>query len=113
MAYDLNLADRIRAVLLKKGVRFKEKQMFGGVAYMVKEKMCIGIVKNDLMARIDPEVESVAVQKKGARPMDFSGRPMKGYLYVDPSGVDSNKDLQYWIDLCLAFNPKAKASKKK
>lgn len=113
MAYDLALADRIRKSLLDKGVRFKEKEMFGGVAFMVKEKMCIGIVKNDLMARIDPETYNDAIRKKGARPMDFAGRPMKGYVYIDPRGIDTSKDLKYWIELCLEFNPKAKSSKKK
>ena len=113
MAYDLNLADRIRKVLVDKSVRFKEKEMFGGVVFMVKDKMCVGIVKNDLMARIDPEIESEALKKKGARQMDFASRPMKGYIYVNPAGVDAAKDLRYWIDLCLEFNPKAKSSKKK
>ena len=113
MAYDLHLADRIRAELNARGVKFKAKEMFGGIAYMVKDKMCVGIVKNDLMARIDPEIFDVAVKKPGTRPMDFSGRPMKGYVYVNPKGVDAAKDLKYWIGLCLDFNPKAKSSKKK
>ncbi|MBI2427580.1 MAG: TfoX/Sxy family protein [Ignavibacteriales bacterium] len=113
MAYDLNLADRIRKMLLDKSVKFKEKEMFGGVAFMVNNKICVGIIKNDLMARIDPEVATAALKKKGARPMDFAGRPMKGYIYVNPAGVDAAKDLKYWIDLCLEFNPKAKSSKKK
>ena len=113
MAYDLNLADRIRTTLEGRGVKYKEKEMFGGIAFMVKDKMCVGIVKNDLMARIDPEIHATVVKKPGARTMDFSGRPMNGYIYVNPKGVDTAKDLRYWIDLCLAFNPKAKSSKKK
>lgn len=113
MAYDLNLADRIRKVLNGTGIRYKEKEMFGGIAFMVRDKMCIGIIKNDLMARIDPEINSSALKKKGARPMEFTGRPMKGYLYIAPEGVDSQKDLTYWINQCLEFNPKAKSGKKK
>jgi len=113
MAYDLHLADRIRNALNDKNVKYKEKEMFGGIAFMVKDKMCVGIIKNNLMARIAPEIEKEALKKNGARPMDFAGRPMKGYLYVSPNGIDSAKDLKYWIDLCLQFNPKAKASKKK
>lgn len=113
MAYDLHLADRIRALLERADVPFKEKEMFGGVAFMVKNKMCVGIVKNDLMARIDPDIAPSALTKKGARPMDFAGRPMKGFVYVNPEGVDAAKDLKYWVDLCLEFNPKAKSSKKK
>lgn len=113
MAYDLHLADRIRKVLNGQSVRYKEKEMFGGIAFMVKEKMCVGIVKNELMARIDPEIYDDAIKKKGARPMDFAGRPMKGFVYISPRGIDSAKDLKYWITLCLEFNPKAKASRKK
>ncbi len=113
MAYDLHLADRIRRALDIRSVHYEEKKMFGGIAFMVKEKMCVGIVKNDLMARIDPEIFDSAVKKKGARPMDFSGRPMKGFVYVSPRGVETSKDLKYWIDLCLQFNPKAVSSKKK
>ena len=113
MAYDQHLADRIRKVLDGAGVKYKEKEMFGGIAFMVKEKMCVGIVKNDLMARIDPDIYDTVVKKKGARPMDFAGRPMKGFVYVSPAGIDSAKDLKYWINLCLEFNPKAKSSKKK
>lgn len=112
MAYDFHLADRIRTVLKKSGIPFKEKQMFGGIAFMVKGKMCVGIIKNDLMARIDPEIAGEAMKKKGARPMDFAGRPMKGYVYVSPEGVDSSRDLTSWVKLCLDFNPKAKSSKK-
>jgi TfoX/Sxy family transcriptional regulator of competence genes len=113
MAYDQHLADRIRTDLETRGVKYKEKEMFGGIAFMVKEKMCVGIVKNDLMARIDPEIFDAVVRKPGARPMDFSGRPMKGYVYVEPKGIDTAKDLRYWVGLCLDFNPKAKSSKKK
>ena len=113
MAYDLHLADRIRKVLDGQSVKYKEKEMFGGIAFMVKEKMCAGIVKNDLMARIDPGIAGEALKKNGARPMDFAGRPMKGYVYVSPNGVESAIELKYWIGLCLEFNPKAKSSKKK
>ncbi len=80
---------------------------------MVNDKMAIGIIKNQLMARIDPEIENEALKKKGARPMDFTGKPMKGYLYVSPEAIDQETDLAYWVALTLAFNPKAKSSKKK
>ncbi len=80
---------------------------------MVDEKMCIGVVKDSLMARIDPEKYNEALSKKGCREMDFTGRSMKGFVFVGPEGVDLEEDLGYWTDLCLEFNPKAKASKKK
>jgi TfoX/Sxy family transcriptional regulator of competence genes len=113
MAYDQLLADRIGRVFSAKKVKFKEKEMFGGIALMVKDKMCAGIIKNDLMARIDPEIYADALKKKGARPMDFAGRPMKGFVYVAPEAIDSAQELSYWIGLCLDYNPRAKSSKNK
>lgn len=113
MAYDEFLAERIRSGLRRKRKSFEEKKMMGGLCFMVNEKMCVGIVKNTFMGRIDPESKAAALKKKGCREMDFTGRPMKGFVFVDPVGIDLDADLDYWINLCLAFNPKAKASKKK
>ena len=79
---------------------------------MVKGKMCVGVIKDDMMCRIDPEVEAKALEKHGCRPMDFAGRPMKGYLYVSEEGRKTKKEFEYWVNLCLDFNSKAKASKK-
>jgi TfoX/Sxy family transcriptional regulator of competence genes len=112
MAYNQKLTDRIRQSLIKtKNV--KEKEMMGGLTFMVNEKMCIGIIKDEMMCRIDPDQQEEALSKKGCRIMDFTGRPMKGYVMVDDSGMRSMKDFDYWIGLCLAFNKKAKSSKKK
>lgn len=111
MAYDELLADKIRLELDKKKVAYEEKKMFGGLCFMVDDKMCVGIIKDEMMARIDPEVEEEALTKRGARPMDFTGRPMRGYLNIEQEGLD--EDMEYWIDLCLDFNPRAKSSKKK
>ena len=80
---------------------------------MVDDKMCIGIVKNELMARIDPEIYQEALSKKGCKEMNFTGRPMKGFVFVEPEGIDMDKDLEYWTKHCLDFNPKATSSKKK
>ena len=80
---------------------------------MVDDKMCVGIVKDVLMARIDPDIHEEALTKKGCRDMDFTGKPMKGFVFVDPEAVDLDSDLDYWIGLCLDFNPRAKSSKKK
>ncbi len=104
MAYDENLADRIRMNLHEKGVNFQEKKMMGGLTFMVQDKMCVGIVKNDLMARIGKENDEMALRKPGCRVMDFTGKPMKGYVFVDPSAVDMDSELDYWICLCLDFN---------
>jgi len=113
MAYDELLADRIRNILSDKKVDSREMKMMGGLCFMVDEKMCIGIVKNNLMARIGVDAYEKALSKKGVQPMDFTGRPMKGYVFIDPIGVDMDKDLDYWIQKCLDFNPQAVASKKK
>ena len=113
MAYSEYLADRIRNALRLRHVSFSEKKMMGGLAFMVDEKMCVGIVNEDLMARIGPELEEENRSRLGVRPMDFTGRPMKGYVFVSPEGIDREADLNYWVDLCIQFNPLAKASKKK
>src|SRR5688572_22856417 len=112
MAYDEHLAERISGVLKEKKVRCEAKNMMGGLCYMIKDKMALGIVKDSLMIRIDPDLYDRSLKKKGVRPMDFTGKILKGFLLVDPVGIDMQKDLEYWIKLCLDFNPKAKSSKK-
>ncbi|MDH3267517.1 MAG: TfoX/Sxy family protein [Ignavibacteria bacterium] len=112
MAYDEHLANRTRELLFTKK-SIKEKKMMGGLTFMVNNKMCVGILNDDLMARIDPAVYEKALERKGCREMDFTGRPMKGFVFVDPEGTKSKRDLEYWINLALDFNKKAKRSKKK
>jgi len=113
MAYNEALEQRIDRVLHEKGVRFESKKMMGGLCYMVDDKMCVGIIKEDLMARIGEKAYPKAISHPNCRPMDFTKRPMKGYVYVDPDGTDLEKDLAAWIQLALDFNPEAKSSKKK
>jgi TfoX/Sxy family transcriptional regulator of competence genes len=113
MAYDEFLADRIRNTLKYKQISFEEKKMFGGICFLVDDKMCMGVVKNDVMVRIDPENQNDYLQESGCRPMDFTKRPMKGFLFVGPEGVDMDQDLEKWTNRCLDFNPKATSSKKK
>jgi len=112
MAFNEKLANRIREAI-SDHPNVEEKLMFGGVCFMVNGKMCIGVVADDMMCRIDPAIEEIALEKKGCRPMDFTGRPMKGYVYVDEDGMKSKRDFDYWVKLCLDFNPKANAKKKK
>ena len=113
MAFDEFLADRIRDALQSRKISFQERKMMGGLCYMVDDKMCVGVVKDKLMARIDPEIYEEALSKPGCREMDFTGRPMKGFVFVEPLGIDLDEDLDYWVDLCLDFNPRAQSSKKK
>jgi TfoX/Sxy family transcriptional regulator of competence genes len=113
MAYDKHLAGRVNRTLEILGIPYEAKFMMGGVCYLVDDKMCVGVVKEELMARIDPEGTGDALKKTGCRLMDFTGKTMKGFLFIDPEGTDMDADLEYWIRLALEFNPKAKSSKKK
>jgi len=87
--------------------------MFGGICYMVDNKMCVGVLDERLMARVGPEAYDAALQKKGASEMLFTGRAMKGFVTVKDEGIDTEDQVGYWIDLCLQYNPIAKSSKKK
>ena len=102
MDYGDHLADRVKKILWEKRVLFEEKKMMGGLRFMVKEKMCIGVEKIMLMARVDPDMYEKALRRKRCHEMDFTGKPIKGYVFIDPIG----KDLEYWIQRCLDFNPK-------
>jgi TfoX/Sxy family transcriptional regulator of competence genes len=112
MSYNEKLANRIREELVETK-KVKEKEMMGGLTFMVNDKMCIGIIKDEMMCRIDPELQEEALEKNGCRIMDFTGRPMKGYVMVEDSGMRTKKEFEFWINLCLDFNKRAKSSKKK
>jgi TfoX/Sxy family transcriptional regulator of competence genes len=112
MAYSEKLNDRIREAF-ENTPKTEEKYMFGGVCYMVNGKMCIGVVNDEMMCRIGPDAYEKALEKKGCREMIFTGKPMKGYVFVSEEGMKSKKEFEYWVDLCLKFNKEAKASKKK
>ena len=119
MAYDELMADRIRIIFDDKKVSFSEKKMFSGLCFMVDDKMCCGIHYDKkkemdlLMARIGEDAAEREKDRKGCHPMDFTGRPMKGYVFISPEGFESEEDLSFWIQLCVDFNPLAKASKKR
>jgi len=112
MAYSEKLAHRIRERFSELS-NVVEKEMMGGLTFMYNGKMCVGIIKDELMCRIDPALHEEAVERTGCRTMDFTKRPMIGYVMIDESGMKATKDFDYWIDLSLDFNKKAKASKKK
>ena len=113
MAYDEWLADRIRRHLGEKQIMVTEKKMMGGLCFMVQDKMCVGIVKDQLMARIGPDQYSSALKHPHCNEMNFTGKAMKGFVFVSPEGIDSEEELEYWLQLCLDYNPLAKASKRK
>ena len=112
MAYNENLANRVREWLSDLPV-IEEKEMMGGLAFMCNGKMCVGIIKDDLMCRIDPDLWEMVLEKDGCRPMDFTGRTMKGWIFIDEFGMKTQSEFDYWIELALDFNGKAKATKKK
>lgn len=112
MAYSIELANRIRQKLAELP-NIEEKEMMGGLTFMYNNKMCVGIIKDELMCRIDPLIQNDCIEKIGCRVMDFTKRPMKGYIMVNEIGMQSQQDFDYWINLALDFNKKAKSSKKK
>src|SRR5690349_13398379 len=114
MAFDVELAGRVRAYLLhKRHTNMEERAMFRGLTFMVDGKMCISVSGNNLMCRFDPAVHPEVSRKKGFAPMVMKGKTLPGYSYVHAEGFCSTPDFEYWLNLCLDFNPKAKASTKK
>lgn len=114
MAYDTQLADRIREYLSNfPKLKIEEKEMFKGLVFMVNQKMCVNVSDDNIMCRFDPTLQEEVAEKNGYMPMIMKGKEIKGYCYVEPSGFKSKKDFDYWMELCLSFNAKAKASKKK
>ena len=102
MAYDEGLAERLREVFHgRRGVT--EKKMFGGLAFMWNGYMTVGIVGDALMARVGPELYEAALRMEHVREMDFTGKPMNGYVYVAPAGFDSHAELEAWVARCLKF----------
>ena len=102
MAYDENLAQRLRTILRRRKA-VTEKKMFGGVAFMVQGHMCCGIVKDMLLVRVGAEQNDFALAQPHARPMDFTGKPMKGFIYVEPKGCATDAALKAWVDRGLAY----------
>jgi len=100
MAFDQGLADRIRRALETRA-DVEEKHMFGGVAFMVRDHMCCGVVQSSLMVRIDPDASDHLLRDPNVRSMDVTGRPMRGFLFVD--GVETDASLLEWLDRAVAY----------
>ena len=113
MAFDEKLADRVRELISLTHKNVEEKRMFGGLCFMVNDKMCVGVEQERLMVRLDPSKYEEAMEKEGCRPMDFTGKLMKGFVFVDIDALNTKKKLEYWVKLALDYNKIAKASKKK
>jgi TfoX/Sxy family transcriptional regulator of competence genes len=112
MAYDEYLAERIDQILISRKVEFLVKKMMGGLCYMMDDKILCGIIKDQLMARIGLKGYEEALKVEGVNIMNFTGRSMKGYIFIEMDAIDTDVQLEYWIERCLTFNPLAKSSKK-
>jgi TfoX/Sxy family transcriptional regulator of competence genes len=112
MAYDEKLADRAREIIALTHKNVEEKKMFGGLCFMVNDKMCVGVETDRLMVRFDPSKYDEIIEMEGCSPMDFTGRVMKGFVFVDINALNTKKKLAYWINLALEYNKVAKKSKK-
>lgn len=113
MPYSEYLADRVKRILKEKRISFTEKKMMGGICFMVDDKICVGVDRESLLARVGDINYEASLKKKGCRKMDITGRPLKGFVLVDGIGIDTEKQLNYWIQVCIDYNPLAKSSKKK
>ncbi len=102
MPFDERLAQRVRDILAEECLA-KERRMFGGLAFMVNGHMCCGIVGEDLVVRVGPEEHEQALSQSHVRPMNFTGRPMKGFVYVDSGGYRTKISLKTWIKRGLRF----------
>lgn len=102
MPYSERLAERIRAIL-GDGERIEERKMFGGLAFMVAGHMACGVIGEDLMVRVGPEAYERALARAHVRPMDFTGKPLRGMVYVGPPGTRSRAMLSSWLDLAGTY----------
>jgi len=109
MAHNEKLAEKIR-MAFSEIPNVEEKKMFGGLAFLVNDKMCINVSGDNLMCRFDPKLEDIISKKKGYLTVVMRGKEMKGYCYVEPEGFKTKKDIEFWINLCLSFNKEAKSS---
>ena len=113
MAYNEKLADRVREIISLTHTNIEEKKMFGGLCFMVNDKMCVGVETTRLMVRLDPAKYDEVIENEGCEPMNFTGKVMKGYVFVDIDALNTKKKLEYWLNLALQYNTIAKSSKKK
>ncbi|MFK7934910.1 MAG: TfoX/Sxy family protein [Saprospiraceae bacterium] len=107
------LIERIRNILIIREIAWIEKKMMGGITFMVDDKMCLGTLQGGLLCRIDPQERDKFLEETDAEIIKQGGREMKGYVHLQSEGYETDHALEFWVDKCLAFNPKAKSSKKR
>lgn len=113
MVYNTGLADRVREYLAKiPNLNITEKKMFGGLAFLVDDKMCVNVSGENLMLRYNPDLEEEVSCKIGFLPMIMKGKQMDGFCYVEPEGFRKSADFDYWMKISLDYNKIAKKAKK-
>jgi TfoX/Sxy family transcriptional regulator of competence genes len=113
MPYDHFLANRIRETFTEMGIKFEAKLIMGILCFMVDGTMCAGILDQQLIVRIDPTDESAALAKPNCKPMYFTGRPMKDFMFIDPNGTRSREQVLEWLEFALKGNREQTASKRR
>lgn len=113
MPYNETLAIKIENNLLEKGIVFTSKKMFGGMAFMINDKMCVGIVGEQLMLRVMEEQYENLLEENGVEPMNFTGKIMKGFLFISPEVFQTETQLHKWIEFGLEFAEKGVVKSKK
>ena len=113
MAFSEKLANRVRELIAATETNVAELRMFSGLCFLVNDKMCIGVQQDKIMVRLNPDVYETVMEHEGCTAMDFTGRVMKGYVFVNEAVLTTNKKLSYWLSLALEYNKIAKPSKKK
>jgi len=102
VAYDEGLAERLNDYFGDR-IDVEVKKMFGGLCFMVSNHMCCGIISETLMARVGPDIYDACLSKKHVKEMDFTGKAMKGLVYIDPEGIAEDSDLEKWLGICEKF----------
>ena len=113
MAYNLLLAERLRKALITKGISFTEKKIFGGLAFLVNDKMCLNISGDKLMCRFNPLDQSILESRPGFEKTIMKSKELKGFGYISSTGFTSKKDFDFWVNTCLNFNETVLSSKSK
>lgn len=112
MAYNTQLADRVRELIAERTTNVEERKMFGGLCFLVDDKICVAVKADKMLARVAPELYESLIEEEGCTPMSRSGTNMTGYLYVADDHLHTQKQLARWVNLALDFNPRAKSAKK-
>lgn len=112
MAHDEQMVNRVRELIAERATHVEERKMFGGLCFLVDDKICVAVKSDRMLARIAPELYEDAIEQPGCTPMSRQGNNMTGYLYIDFDYLDTHRQLAHWVNLALDFNPRAKASKR-